>query len=333
MKKIDVVILWVDGNDKKWLEEKKKYSPVLSSKETDNNARYRDWGNLKYFFRGIEKNASWVNKVFFITWGHIPSWLNINNPKLKVVKHSDFIPKEYLPTYNSNVIELNLHRIKELSENFVLFNDDMFIINETRDSDFFINDLPCDSYCETINYSKKPNDAFSHCIFNNMCIVNKYFDKKSVYKKNFFKYFNFKYGLRDLFHSIVLLPYKNFSLIENKHLSPSLKKSTIEELWIKEYDVLDNCCKNRFRNYTDISQFLVRSIQLLKGDFVPRSNSFGKYFELTNTNEDIINELRNKKYEVVCLNDTTLVTDFDESKKTINSYLDEILPQKSKFEK
>lgn len=333
MEKIDVVILWVDGNDKKWLEEKKKYSPSLPGKEIDNNARYRDWDNLKYFFRGIEQNANWVNKIYFITWGHIPSWLDINNPKLKIVKHSDFIPKEYLPTYNSNVIELNLHRINDLSENFILFNDDIFIINKTKPTDFFINDLPCDSFCETINSCNKPNDAFYHCFFNNMCIVNKYFDKRSVYKKNIKKYLNLKYGLKDVFHTITLLPYKNFSSIDSKHLATSFKKSSFEEMWNKEYEVLDACCKNKFRNYNDVSQFLIRYTQLLKGEFIPRSNNIGQYFELTDTNESVISALRKKKYKMICLNDTALVTDFEKSKNSINNYLEEILPNKSKFEK
>jgi hypothetical protein len=55
------------------------------------------------------------------------------------VKHEDYIPKEYLPTFNANTIELNFHRIKELSEHFVYFNDDTFITNYMNESDFFEN--------------------------------------------------------------------------------------------------------------------------------------------------------------------------------------------------
>ena len=111
--KIDIVILWVNGNDPKWLEEKNKYLNTTTTGATVN--RFRDCDNMQYLFRGIEKYAPWVNKIFFITWGHLPNWLNTNNPKLEIVKHEEFIPKEYLPTFNSNVIEMNLHRIKNLS--------------------------------------------------------------------------------------------------------------------------------------------------------------------------------------------------------------------------
>ena len=70
-----------------------------------------------------------------------PSWLNVANEKIVVVKHEDFIPKEYLPTFNSHTIELNLHRIKGLSEYFIYFNDDTFILDKLQEKDFFKNGL------------------------------------------------------------------------------------------------------------------------------------------------------------------------------------------------
>jgi hypothetical protein len=97
---------------------------------------------MKYFFRGVEKFAPWVNNVFFVTFGHYPTWLNLKHPKLKFIKHEDYIPKRYLPTFNSHTIELNYHRINELSNHFVYFNDDMFIINHMNQSDFFENGVP-----------------------------------------------------------------------------------------------------------------------------------------------------------------------------------------------
>lgn len=55
MNKIDFVLAWVDGADKEWLAERRKYNPA---KGADNSAaRYRDWENLQYWFRGVEKFA------------------------------------------------------------------------------------------------------------------------------------------------------------------------------------------------------------------------------------------------------------------------------------
>ena len=125
MVKIDLVVPWVDGNDITWLEEKRKYSSVSWS-EGNSNSRYSPSDNFKYWFRSVEKFAPWINKIFFVTYGHLPEWLDISHPKLRIVRHDEYIPKEYLPTFNSHVIELNLHRINDLSEYFILFSDDVF---------------------------------------------------------------------------------------------------------------------------------------------------------------------------------------------------------------
>lgn len=128
MDKIDFVLPWVDGSDSAWIKQRNEYLGIKNDQTQD--SRFRDWENLQYWFRGVEKFAPWVNHIYFVTWGHIPSWLNTDHPKLTVVKHEDYIPKQYLPTFSSHPIELNMHRIRGLSEQFVYFNDDTFIINK-----------------------------------------------------------------------------------------------------------------------------------------------------------------------------------------------------------
>src|SRR5690554_4129292 len=100
--KIDFVITWVDGSDPIWQKEKQQYFPD----DITDGQRFRDWDNLKYWFRAVEKFAPWVNKIHFITWGHTPKFLNLDHPKLNIVNHKDYLKPEYLPTYNSNAIEL-----------------------------------------------------------------------------------------------------------------------------------------------------------------------------------------------------------------------------------
>ena len=141
---LDFVITWVDGNDKEWQKEKWTYSAKndIISDNDDREERYRDWDNLQYWFRGIEKYAPWVRTIHFVTCGHLPAWLNTNHPKLHIVKHSDYIPKKYLPTFNSHTIEWNFHRIEGLSERFVYFNDDMFLFKPTSPEDFFLGNCP-----------------------------------------------------------------------------------------------------------------------------------------------------------------------------------------------
>lgn len=92
---IDFVITWVDGSDDRWQKEKqetRKHLGIVADVD-DRKERYRDWDNLQYWFRGVEKYAPWVRKIHFVTWGHLPKWLNTDHPKLRVVNHEDFIPR------------------------------------------------------------------------------------------------------------------------------------------------------------------------------------------------------------------------------------------------
>lgn len=100
---IDFVILWVDDQDPIWIEDKNKYKGQQGN-HTNNEVRYRDWQNLKYWFRAVEKYAPWVRKIHFVTCGQKPEWLNINHPKLNLVDHKDYIDEKYLPTFSSHTI-------------------------------------------------------------------------------------------------------------------------------------------------------------------------------------------------------------------------------------
>lgn len=116
-KEIDIVIPWVDGSDAKWIQEKRYwYQRLNPDRESNSDTRYQNWDNLAYWFRAVETCLPWFHRICFITWGHVPDFLNLNHPKLKVVRHEDFIPREFLPTFQVNAIEMNLHRIPELSE-------------------------------------------------------------------------------------------------------------------------------------------------------------------------------------------------------------------------
>lgn len=326
--KIDFVITWVDGNDKNWIIEKERFQ---EKKENDSN-RFRDWDNLKYWFRAVEQFAPWVNRIFFVTWGHVPTWLNTNHPKLKILRHEDYIPQEYLPTFNSNVIELNLHRVKELSEQFVLFNDDFFLCKPLEKSDFFKEGIPCEEFSENINMPKKYHNAFSHIALNNIGIVNEHFNKKEVYRKHLGKYFNWHYGLNNV-RTFLLLPWPMFAQFRDPHLPVALLKSTLEKLWKIEPEAFETTSQNRFRHSTDVNQYLIRYWQLLEGNFHPRSSKIGRYFEIARDNTKLLEAIRKQKCKMICLNDVDTSIDFEKTKQEIQNAFDKILPRKSNFEK
>ena len=328
---IDFVVTWVDGNDPVWQAEKAKYSP---SKNADNrNVRFRDWDNMQYWVRAVEKFAPWVNKKHFVTYGHLPKWLNTDNPKLNIVKHSDFIPKEYLPTFSSHSIELNLHRIEGLAERFVYFNDDMFLIRPVKRELFFAGKdcLPTDfAIASTLSVADK-KDTVQYVKFNNIVILNTHFDKKEQMKKYFSKWINLEYGWNSL-RNLILSGEHHFKCFANNHLAFSYLKTTFIDLWDKEFDELDETCKHKFRNKTDENQWLMRYWQLAKGDFEPIGRHVkGKVYEIYNgveQNQDLFKSIENQLIPMICINDNENV-DFEPMKERIKQAFDKILPEKT----
>lgn len=327
--KIDIVIIWVDGNDPEWQKTKRMYSP--NTTDDSRTIRYREWDNLQYIFRGIEKFAPWVNKVHFVTCGHLPSWLNKENKKLHIVNHKDFIPKQFLPTFSANPIETNLHRIEGLNEQFIYFNDDTFLTDHVKETDFFVNGKPCDAAIEN-PIVPCGNDIIDYILLNNMEILNKYFNKKEAYKKRISNWFNYKYGLYNL-KTLSLLQWKNFVGLRYSHLPSSILKSTMQKLWDIENETLTNTGYNKFRSKNDVNQYLFTNYQMLSGNFVPRKCSIGKFFAIGNDRSKITKAISKQKYKMICLNDGTSIDDFEKAKIEIINAFETILPEKSSFEK
>eukprot|EP00039_Didymoeca_costata_P011413 m.160069 g.160069 ORF g.160069 m.160069 type:complete len:1577 (-) comp15166_c0_seq2:5-4735(-) len=101
-------------------------------------SRFQDNSELQYSLRSIEKFAPWVRQIFIVTNGQIPSWLNLDHPRLTVVTHEDiFENKSHLPVFSSPAIEANIHRIPGLSENFIYLNDDVMFGTPIWPDDFY----------------------------------------------------------------------------------------------------------------------------------------------------------------------------------------------------
>lgn len=329
--KIDFVLTWVDGNDKKWQEEKAKYTTKTQNDNRIN--RYRDWKNLQYWFRGIEKFAPWVHKIYFITYGHLPEWLNTKHSKLEIIKHTDFIPEKYLPTFNVNPIEMNFHRIEGLSEQFVYFNDDMFIIKKVLPEDFFKGGLPRDHAILHINCVKHSWQIQKICN-NDIGIINEEFDFRKSITKNITKWFNPKYGIANL-KNIWLYPCPRFPGIYHEHANGNYLKSVYEQVWDKYYSILDQTSKHKFRTEYDVNQWLIKDWQIASGKFIPQ-RKISKFIDLKNKEnfEKCLDIIVKQKIKVLCINDAENIDeeDFEVKQKAINEAFEKILPNKSQFE-
>ena len=332
MDKIDFVILWVDSSDPEWQRQRERFSAPEDNNGTDEN-RFRDWGLLRYWFRGVERYAPWVNRVFLVTDGQVPCWINRKHPKLRLVKHEEYIPKRYLPTFNSNVIELWIHQIPDLGEHFVLFNDDMYLTAPVEPEDFFQKGLPCDSAVMDIVTTPGPEDCLPHMQINNFALINRRFNKKKVLRKNMRKFFTPAYG-SGLIRNVLLLPFQYFSCFRDSHLPTSYLKQTFSRVWEKEGDILEECGGHRFRSKSDVTHWLFKCWQICEGNFAVRSVRWGHHFELWEDDlEEICRSLKKQKYHAVCLNDSKTDIDFETVRKRLSECFETIFPDMSEFEK
>lgn len=332
---IDFIITWVDGNDDKWRKDKEKYS---EKKGDTRNSRYRDWDTLRYLLRSIEDNAPWVNKVYLVTYGHLPSWINLNCSKLVIINHKDYIPPEFLPTFSSRTIDMNFHRIDSLADHFVYFNDDMILLDKVQPEDFFKNGLPCDTAVLRPSIVKIKNETTSQMYLApiiDMALINKYFRKRDVIRKNFFKWYSPIYG-KELLKTLSMVVWGFFPGIREYHCCYSYLKRTYEEVWKKENRVLTEVCTHKFRTNTDYNHWIFSYWQMAKGEFVPRSPKFGFAYALSDDdkyNKSIYQALLNRKFRMVCLNDNVSDSNFERVCSETIEVLQSLYSKKSMFEK
>lgn len=321
--KIDFVLPWVDSNDLKWQEKKKKYSPKESWQSSEE--RYRDYGILKIFFRSVEKYAPWVNKIYLITDGQIPDWLDSKHKKIEVIDHKQIIPSRFLPTFNSSVIEMSINNIKDLENCFVFFNDDMFLNSETHPSDFFVNDKPKDFrvYNPII-----PHENFDNILFNNVKLINEWINKHNSTNKN--GIFSLKYGKYNI-KNLILHRSNNVPGYINPHLPLALTRDSLskaEGLWKEDIELTKT---HKFRSNEDINIWLVRYLNLELGQFIPNKINSGKFFVI-NQIKDIKNALKTSKYKLLCINDSENISNYNEVTIVLEKALKSKFPDKSSFE-
>ena len=332
---IDVIIPWVDDNDSAWQALKDKYKEVSSADKS--NSRYRDWDNLKYIFRGIEQFWPWINKVYLVTCGQRPQWLNLNHEKLIHVNHNEYIPKEYLPTFNSHTIELNLHRIENLSERFIYLNDDFFPLRPMKPTDFFRDGFPCDSALQQNLLSiYVPGDTnILYIDFTNLGLINAHFRKPNVTHRHFSKWYGPYLGLHGMIQALTKANQHFFTGFYMHHSAQSFLKSTFKTVWDNYPEYLHKHCLHKFRQNTDVNQWLIRYWQLAENKFSPYSMKHRKLYCVSTQNVDeILAVIKNQQCDIITINDSPGLShdDFLQVKQQINQALDSLLPYKSSFE-
>lgn len=182
---VDVVYTWVNHADLIWQKNYHLYKERYRENHASvgqfaiDEARFENHNELYYSILSVKKNLSWVRNIYLVTDNQSPAWLD-EFDGVFVIHHDDIIDSVYLPTFNSHVIEAHLHKIPNLSENFLYFNDDVFVAKPLDKSHFFESNGLASLFISAKKISeiqkKGLNTSTLNASVNSKNLLKKYYD-------------------------------------------------------------------------------------------------------------------------------------------------------------
>ena len=292
---MDVVITYVNGNDPVWKKDYEKTTnvPVMEK-------RFRDWGTLKYLLRGIQFKMPFIRNVYLVVShpSQVPEW--VDKSVLNIVLHKDIIPEEFLPTFNCNPIEMHLHRIPGLDEEYLYFNDDMFPVGDCRPTDFFRDGKPVIGYYRHI---------FASGMYKKICRNSDRLARKAL-------------GMKP-----------SCWFTRPQHICSPMLRSQCEELYAKVEDEIRVTSATRTRTGDNLNQYLFLDYMNYKGMVIKEKIS-NKHFSVAVASPDSLRSfLLAPNRNLVCINDVHLSeAKYEKLHDAILGAFESAFPEKSKFE-
>jgi hypothetical protein len=309
---IDLVYLWVDGNDPKWQAKRNAFlERKVENSLSSSNGRYVNNDELKYSLRSVERYAPWIRKIFIVTDDQTPEWLDIENPKIKIIDHKEILPAQSLPCFNSNVLEHFLCKISNLSEYFILSNDDTFFNKIVSPTTFFGKD----GY-PIIRLTRKPFRRF------------RWFLREQIFKNPH------KLYSKALFNAAELVKQKFgffYNGLPHHNIDSYLKSDCIrvgEQIFKNE---IDHTKMNHFRNANDIQRIVYSYVALAEKRGHLRYVSNDESLHIHIQKDRHFEKLKKFNPTFFCMNDTEYADDNDRMKLKV--WLSTRFPEKSEFEK
>jgi|WetSurMetagenome_2_1015567.scaffolds.fasta_scaffold11529_6 hypothetical protein len=242
---IDVVIAWVDGNDP-LLTEKRNFYLKESGYKTHPGALptfFASVNEIKYCVFSILTFAPFVRNIFIVTdeqdpnlYEDIKLYFPNKADSLRIVDHKEVFRgyEKYLPTFNSASLLALIWRIKGLSENFVYFNDDFFLIREIRPEDWFINNRPVLRGKWLLPPFKKMLGKYVNIVVNKYLYNNPdYMPRHSFYLRQWKSAFMTGMKIRYFFHCHTPFP---------------LKRTRLETFFNENRELMEKTIASRFRS-------------------------------------------------------------------------------------
>jgi hypothetical protein len=305
---IDAVITWVDNADPTWRELRRRRLVHLGLEENagGGDERYfRDHGELRYLLRSLDRYAPWLRRIHLVTAGQRPSWLVHDHPRLAVVDHREIIEQSALPTFSSRPIAARIHRIPELSEHFLYFNDDVILGRRVEPELFFTANGLSRFFLSRAQVPREPTTV-PH-LGGRQVVQRLLYDDHRVHLSRTFR------------HTPYALTRQVFRLIEERY-----------------GDELTSTVHRPFRTPDDIiPEWLAHYLGYLEGLALPGDISYD-YFQVGHQRsmDEMEALLTNRKLDCFVVNDVGYDDlEPDEAGARLRSLLEQLLPGPSSFER
>lgn len=329
---IDFVVTWVDGDDPDWRADRQRalngtLAPPSSEETT---SRFRSWDTFRHWFRAVERYAPWVNRIHVVTSGQRPKWLDVNHPRINLVPHADIIPPANLPTFNSHAIEAHLVLIPGLSEKFVYFNDDMFLVSPVTPEFFFPRGKP---YGVAVFDALSVNNVHAHALLNSSAALSRMHSYRTHVLRNAGAWFTPRYG-RDVVRNLGTLPWARILPLVSPHLPTAHTRSAVTAAFAAVADDIARTSAAQFRAADQVApMYLAYMWAILNGEFTPVNRAkLGDFVSLGAIPLDEVDRtVRAAAKPLLCLNDD-LSSDSPEYVVGVHNIMQSVFPHRSEFE-
>lgn len=274
---VDYVVPMVFHDDPLWQADFMKAGGRYDEGNLMEFVRYRSWGTEELLIRCVRRFMPFVRTIYIILAreSQRKEWMDMEG--VRVVYHREFIPKRFLPTYNSRCIEMFLKDIPGISDLFLYGNDDMFPVAPLTEEDFFIDGKPC------LHHAPKPlpdsPNNFHIAALNGLNFIAGQFGKH--YDKE---------------------------LLKGGHSITPMVKRTWERLW-EEHGAEIEASITPFRETCNFNQWLCPWWHHFSGDYVD-SHPKRKYTGTRKSVEDVVSALTKDGVQIVCVNDNECERDY-----------------------
>ena len=324
-KPIDAVILWVDGIDTKLAVKRDRYRELENKKASHPGSlplRFASSGEISYCVRSILKFAGFIRNIYIVTDEQDPDLYDMVKNRfpgregcIKIVDHREIFRdyEQYLPTFNSSSIHTMIWRIEGLSDRFVYFNDDVVLVREHSENDWFEGDWPVlTGKWQLPPFGRMAGSRLKVLLNKHIKGNRDYVPKVSFYIRQWITA-SFL-GFRSLYYF-------------HDHSPHPFNRETMAEYFSANRRVLEKIISYRFRDPDQLlTSSLAYHLEILKGNRNLRKLNIGYFHPLYKEKKmarKIDRCMNDSRYKSVCIQNIDMMREGD--RKKILEWLDSIL--------